>query len=117
MTKLAEDVTTSPGRTDDLPNHVHVKNDLGHVDKNEVHISKSAQDQVFWTHHGTKDAQIVFDTPEGSPFQARDPFVLQPGARVASGRLDTDKARVGKAFKYTVIGADDRNDPVVIIDK
>jgi len=117
MTKLAEDVTTPPGRTDDLPNHVHVKNDLGHVDKNEVHISKKGLQQVFWTHHGRKNASIVFDTPDGSPFQARDPFVLQPGARVASGRLNANKATVGKAFKYTVIGADDRNDPVVIIDK
>jgi hypothetical protein len=116
MTKLAEEVTQSPGTMDDPPNHVHIKNDHGHVHRDEVHISKRAGEQVFWTHHGNSDARIVFDKSTGSPFQRPEPFVLHPGERIASGPLN-DKAVVDDRYKYTVIGSLDRNDPVVIIDK
>jgi hypothetical protein len=114
---MAEDIKQQAGGVNDPPNHVHILDDRGHVDRDPVHVSKSAQEEVFWTNLGRKNASIVFDTKDGSPFRARDPFVLQPGERFASGCLDADKARVGKEFKYTVIGADEPNDPVVIIDK
>ena len=116
MTKLAEQDMQSPPRTDDPPNHVHIKNDRGHVNRDDVHISKSREEQVFWTHHGNKDAKIVFDTSDGSPFLRPEPYVVQPVERIASGPLHGN-AVVGKRYKYTVIGADDRNDPGVIIDR
>lgn len=102
-------------RADDPHNHVHITNDGGRVSRNEVHISKAAGEAVFWTHDGSREVRIVFDKPEGSPFQREDPFVVQPGERISSGPLD-DSTAVGSQYRYTVVGADASNDPVVIID-
>ena len=90
--------------------HVHAGDD-GRVDNDEVHVSKSAQEQVTW--HSDKKAIITFSSPDGSPF-AEMTFHVPAGGSVSSGPAKP-AAEHNKVYKYTVVGEKGVNDPRVII--
>jgi|SRR6185437_15715363 len=91
--------------------HVHVINERGHVDQDVVHISKDADEELVWT-TDHNNVQVVFNSEEGSPFQA-SVFHVPAGGSVSSG--PALKGAGHKAYKYTVKGEGGDNDPRVII--
>jgi hypothetical protein len=94
--------------------NVYITNSNGQVDQTDIRVSKSGAEEVTWHSHDNKPATIKFDSAEGSPFE-KSVFTVPPGGNVSSG--PAHGAAQHKSYKYTVVGPDGENDPVVIIDK
>jgi len=92
---------------------VHITSSVGDVDLPTVTVSKSGSEEVTWHSHANKPAQIRFDSPDGSPFQ-KATFDVPAGGSISSGPSLSHVAH--KSYKYTVVGPDGENDPVVIVD-
>ena len=90
---------------------VHITSDAGDVDQPEIRVSRLMGEQVTWSTRG-RSATVVFDAPEGSPFQYAS-FEVPAGGSVSSGPATADASG---PYKYTVVGHSGRNDPIVIVD-
>jgi hypothetical protein len=90
--------------------HVHAEHD-GKVNRDTVHVSKSAGHQVTWT--SARRAIISFSSHDGSPFEETT-FHVPAGGSVSSGPAKAT-AEPEKAYKYSVVGEKGVNDPTVII--
>ena len=87
--------------------HVTIINELGHVDLEEVEVWFERGEQVIWKTPTGHPFRVVFDGPEGSPFDT-DTFHVPAGGMIQSGQ-----ARRGGRFKYTVHGPGGANDPIL----
>ncbi|HSM86480.1 MAG TPA: hypothetical protein VLT16_10030 [Candidatus Limnocylindrales bacterium] len=94
--------------------HVHIKNSFGHVDQDEVTISKDGGEEVVWWANGNERAEIDFD-PKDTPFASAH-FDVPANHRVNSGPavVGPDEKR---KYKYTVKGPAGPHDPAVIIQR
>ncbi len=90
--------------------HVHAEHN-GKVNRETVHVSKSAGHQVTWSSNGK--AVIAFSSQDGSPFE-ESIFHVPAGGSVSSGPAKAT-ATEEKAYKYSVVGEKGVNDPTVII--
>jgi hypothetical protein len=92
---------------------VQITSHDGQVDQSTITVSKSVGDAVTWHSHDNKAATIKFDSEDGSPFQNAT-FNVPPGGSVSSGPALSHVDH--KPYKYTVVGPDGENDPIVIVD-
>ena len=93
--------------------HVHITSPQGHVDQTDVTVSKSVGEEVTWHSHENERATIKFNSDQGSPFQ-KSTFEVPAGGSVPSGSAKREAQ--SKHYKYTVVGSNGENDPVVIIE-
>lgn len=93
--------------------HVHITSPQGHVDQTDVTVSKSVGEEVTWHSHENERATIKFNSDQGSPFQ-KSTFEVPAGGSVPSGSAKGEAQ--SKHYKYTVVGSNGENDPVVIIE-
>jgi len=92
---------------------VRITSDVGDVDQPSVSVSRSGGEEVTWHSYAGKAATIKFNSAAGSPF-LKPEFDVPAGGSVSSGPAVSGASR--KPYKYTVVGPDGENDPVVIID-
>jgi hypothetical protein len=94
-----------------VPNHKHVviTDENGKVDKDEIELWRGTGEHVVWSASVTKGFRVVFDGPEGSPFESAA-FEVPAGGVVHSG-----EPKKGGRYKYTVHGPSGINDPIIII--
>jgi hypothetical protein len=93
--------------TGTLHSPVAIQDNYGHVNKAVVYLH--IDQELTWINNADHEVTIVFDM--GSPFEKKDPIVVPPFGQQSSG-LPTARGR----HKYTVIGADGNNDPIVVIE-
>jgi hypothetical protein len=89
---------------------VHITDDKGKVDKDDVDIYTKLGEEVIWF---ADKAGSTIDFTDGSPFYGPPSFQVPAGGNVSSGRV-RDGAEP-KRYKYTVTGPAGQNDPGVII--
>jgi len=91
---------------------VHLTDDNGHVDQNDVPVSKKLGEEVTWYAYDHQfGATIEFSSADGSPFYDAT-FYVPIGGSVSTGPA---KNVDPKRYKYTVNGHGGQNDPGVII--
>ncbi|HEU5415259.1 MAG TPA: hypothetical protein VFW31_15940 [Candidatus Angelobacter sp.] len=110
---MSSNLQPSPGPiTAATVKKVGITDDHGHVDENEIHLSRGAGDAVEWVPMNGKESTVAFRSSKGSPFQDKVFHVPAHGnSPTATLRKD---AEIGE-YKYDVIGEKGQNDPVVII--
>jgi plastocyanin len=91
---------------------VGITDDHGHVETDEIHLSRGAGDAVEWVAMNGKQSTVAFRSVKGSPFQDKIFHVPANGnSPTATVRKDAETGE----YKYDVIGEKGENDPVVII--
>lgn len=93
-----------------LHKHVTIMDEHGHVDIDSIKVMWKNGEQVVWKTTLPKGFKVVFDGPNGSPFDT-DTFEIPAGGTVYSG-----VSKKGGTFKYSVHGPCGCNDPIVILD-
>lgn len=91
---------------------IHVIANDGSVDVNKQKVGKG--EQARWYSDTGKMSIIYFNKREGSPF-ADNIFYVPAGGSVSSGPFRKEWPEK-KEFRYTVVGTQGNNDPVIIID-
>jgi hypothetical protein len=89
---------------------VHIIDDKGTVDRDDVDIYKKSGDEVTWI---ADVAASTIDFTNGSPFTGGSSFQVPAGGSASSGPVRKDAEP--KRYKYTVTGPKGHNDPGVII--
>jgi len=89
---------------------VHIIDDKGNVDKDDVDIYTNLGEEVTWI---ADNADSSIDFTDGSPFSGLPSFQVSAGGNVSSGPVRKDAEP--KRYKYTVTGPKGFNDPGVII--
>ena len=87
--------------------HITILDEIGNVDQHEIEVWWDKGEQVIWKTSLAAGFKVVFDGPEGSPFDT-DTFEVPAGGLIQSG-----VAKRGGRFKYTVHGPGGCNDPFI----
>ena len=93
---------------------IHVTGDDGTVDVVNQKLSKGQNEQAIWHSDTGKRSIIYFNSADGSPFHETE-FHVPAGGDVTSGPMKSGLPTT-KHFKYTVVGTQGTQDPVIIID-
>lgn len=95
---------------------IRVTNDSGGVEpgKEAVILSLRANDEVRWVSDCDQDCMIVFSSNDGSPFKDKV-FHLKAKRDVSSGPLSARKQGGVGVYKYSLMGGQGNNDPIIIV--
>jgi hypothetical protein len=98
---------------------VVVTTDRGNVQSGQetIFLQRSQGGSVRWVSRCDRDSVIVFSSNEGSPFKEKI-FRLRAGGTARSGPLARGKKRgTLSVYKYSVMGAQGNNDPIIIVQE
>lgn len=95
---------------------IKVLSDSGAVEsgKEAVILSLKAGDEIQWVSDCSHDCMIVFAGNDGSPFKDKV-FHLKAKGTVSSGPLTSRKQGGVGVYKYSVMGSQGNNDPIIIV--
>lgn len=94
------------------PVDIKIEDRKGKVNKYECTLHTDQSEEAVWNSDDGR-CLVIFGT---SPFKD-SVFVVPDGGSVSSGEVVAPVEKPPKKYKYTVVGPDGSNDPIIVIDK